>query len=201
MRDLTTAPVLFPRAAGRPPVQHEELLPVFERLKSQDFPALAQLLHERVGRKDKEMFQRFLVERILIQGSMNQVEHLVRHPDRPWTQEAEEVFQTRLGHRLIGDVSQVLARRVQYHLTAEVGQQLQAVIRQTVAFLGDLLTASPPGRLLIPTPDSPFDPERHELISAEPPTEELKVTAMLFPGYVVRDTQERILARAQVTTE
>ena len=100
-----------------------------------------------------------------------------------------------------GNVCQGLARQVGYRVTPEVGKDLDARIMTVLRMLEALLTATPPGRLLVPQADAAFDPERHEAIHGRPHTGELKVTATLFPGYVVLGEPVQVVEKALVYTE
>jgi hypothetical protein len=146
-------------------------------------------------------FQRFLVDEILVRGSRILVEHLLRNAEQPWDEAQQAEFFDKLRDHIAGNVCQGLARKVGYQMTPDAGMQHEALIRQSLTFLADLLTADPPGRLLIPLADSPFDPQRHEPIAGRPASGELKVTAMLFPGYLIRGNPERVEEKARVYTE
>jgi hypothetical protein len=201
LHDLATGPVVLPAPAGRPTATHEQLLAAFRELRSKSFPDLAGTLHARVGRADPAVFQRFLADEILIKGSRILVEHVIRNAGRPRTPKQEQEFTSQLRDHIAGKVCQGLARKVGYQMTPEGGQLLEQLLTPALAFLADLMTASPPGRLLIPLPGASFDPKRHEPIPGRPAEGQLKVTATLFPGYFVRGDPERVEEKAQVYTE
>jgi hypothetical protein len=201
LHDLSTGPVILPRTPGRPAVEHDQLLVVFQRLRGGDFPALAQTIHAAAGKGDVLAYQRLLVNDILINGSRILVENIVRHAGAGQTPAEEEAFLGRLRHHIAGNVCSGLARRVGYQVTPEVGERLDELLAAVLAFLTDLLTATPPGRLLVPRDGNPFDPEQHEAINGRPGATELKVTATLFPGYLVLDATPRILEKARVGVE
>ena len=201
LHKAATSPVGLPRPPEHPVVEHDQLLVKFRQFRSTAFPALAQLLHAKIGRADATVFQKFLVDEILIKGSWIMVEHLMRHAGEPRTAEDDAVFAEQLRDHIAGRVGQRLARQAGYQMTADVGQQRDVLIGKVVAFLDALLTATPPGRLLLPLPNSIFDPVRHAPIAACPDTGELRMTAMLFPGYVVFGDTERVEEKAQVYTE
>jgi hypothetical protein len=172
----------------------------FAELKTRDFPVLAQTVHDRVGRADVVAYQRFMVDEILVKGSEVLVEYLIRRRGEPTSPEAESTFQGRLRDHIAGNLCHGLAKKVGYQMTADVGQQRDAVIDRSIGWLADLLTATPPGRLLVPPPDSPFDPRLHEPMANQPETGALKVAAILFPGYVVGGEPQTVAEKALVYT-
>ena len=202
LRRLTTTQAVLPAPAGRPAVGQETLLATFRQLKTQDFPALAATLHDQIGKADVLAYQRFLMDEILIKGSWMLVEHLVRHAGEQRTAEADSEFTGQLRDHIAGSVSKGLVRKVGFQMTAEVGRQRDALIAGAIEFLDDLLTAAPPGRLLLPRLGSPFDPERHEPIPGCPEAGERKITATLFPGCVVfEEGEQRVREKALVYIE
>jgi hypothetical protein len=199
LHELTTGTVLLPRPPGPPPVDHDALLAAFRRLRSTEFPALAQTLHDRAGRADVAAFQRFLVDEILIKGSRIVVEHLLRHAGQ--TDGGVEMrFREQIRDHIAGHVDQGLARKVGYQMTADVGRDRNVLIERSIAFLTDLLTAAPPGRLLAPLPEDPFDPLRHEATPGRPAEGNVQVLATLFPGYLIREDPDRVVEKALVFT-
>lgn len=201
LHDLSTGPVVLPRTPGKPVVQHDQLLMTYRQLRSQEFLGLAQAIHAAAGKGDVPAYQRFLVQEVLVSGSRILVENIVRHAGAGRNQADEEAFLGRLRHHMAGNVCQGLARKAKYQVTPDVGQHIDRLLVSVLQFLTDLLTATPPGRLLLPRDGSVFDPERHEAISGRPSTGEVKVTATLFPGYVVLANPPRILEKAQVYTD
>ncbi len=201
LHELTTGPGVLPRPSDRSPVEHEELLKTFRKLQSQDFPALARSLHEHAGRSSAAAYQRFLVEEILTNGSRVLVEYLLRQVNRRPSAEEEAEFFHELRDHLAGNVVIGLAKKADYKVSPELAKQCEQLIAHTLRFLDDLLTATPPGRLLIPLPGSAFTPDRHEAIPGRPSTGQLKITAMMFPGYLVCAEPERVEEKARVYTE
>jgi hypothetical protein len=201
LHDLSTGPVILPRPAGRPEVTHEELLGVYRQLRDRDVPALAAAFEEAAGQGRAIDYQRLLTREALINGSRIVVENLVRQTAPDHAPADDEEFLHRLKHHIAGKICSGVARRVGYQVTPELGRHLDAVLGTVLHFLADLLTATPPGRLLVPRDDSPFDVDRHEPIAGRPATGDLKVTATLFPGYLVLEEAPRLVARAQVYTE
>jgi hypothetical protein len=201
LHELTTGPVVLPRPSGRPPVAHEELLRTFRRLQTQDFPRLAQTLHEHAGRSTATAYQRFLVDEILINGSRVLVEYLLRQVNRQASAIEEADFLHELQDHLAGNVVNGLAKKADYKVTPDVAKLCGQLIALSVSFLDDLLTATPPARLLIPLPGSAFAPDRHEATPGRPSTGTLKVTATLFPGYLICGNPETVAEKARVYTE
>jgi hypothetical protein len=200
LHELTTGTVLLPRPAGSPAPSHDQLLETFRQLRSKSFPGLAQTLHARVGRSDVAAYQRFLVDEILIKGSRIVVEHLLRQAGHAGGDD-EGHFREQVRDYIAGNVDQGLARKLGYRMTADVGLDRDVVIDQSIAFLTDLLTATPPGRLLVPLPHEPFDPLRHEASPGRPAEGNAVVLATLFPGYLIRDEPTRIVEKALVFTD
>src|SRR5262249_12397438 len=92
----------------------------------------------------------------------------------------------RLSNHVVKAVCPVLGQKVRYEATMPVRQHLEGLTETVVKFLGELLTATPPGRLLVPRAGSAFDPERHEAIYGRPASgEDVILEEVLFPGYVV----------------
>jgi hypothetical protein len=201
LHDLSTGPVILPRAAAHPPASHEQLIETFRQLERGDFLELAKTLHDAAGASDVPAYLRFLVDEILVKGSRIVAEHLVRHASGAHPPQEENEFMERLRNHVAGNVCQGLARLVNYQVTPEVGEHLDRVIVTVLHFLNDLLTATPPGRLLISYDDSPFDPERHQPIHGRPSTGDLKVSATLFPGYVILSDPPQVVEKAQVYTD
>jgi hypothetical protein len=201
LHELTTGPAVLSRPSGSSPVQHDELLKTFRRLQSQDFPALARNLHEHAGRSSANAYQRFLVEEILMNGSRVLVEYLLRRMNQRPSAEEEAEFFHELRDHLAGNVINGLAKKADYKVTPELGKQSEQLIAHSLTFLDHLLTATPPGRLLIPLPGSAFDPNRHEPIPGRPTSGQLKITATMFPGYLVCADPERVEEKARVYTE
>jgi len=143
-----------------------------------------------------------LFRSIVVKGSRIVAEHLVRLASHPSDQPAEEQFLRQLRHHVAGNVAQGLARQVNYQVTTEVGQHLDAVIGSVLRLLSDLMTATPPGRLLLPRDGCGFDPERHEPLAGRPSSGELRVKATLFPGYVIlAEPAVVVVEKAVVYTE
>jgi hypothetical protein len=201
LHELATGGVILPRTPGRAALPHEQLLATYRRLRAHDFLALAQILHEVIGRGEVPAYLRFLVDEILAKGSLILVEHMIRQAPHTRSQEDEDTFLERLRHHISGNVVHGLGKQVQYQVTPEVGEHIQNLVKTVTRFLTDLLTANPPGRLLVARPETPFDPERHEPIPGRPSTGDLEVRATLFPGYIVLDSPPRIVEKAQVYTE
>jgi hypothetical protein len=201
LHEVTTHTIILPRPPGRPVVDHEALLTTFRRFKAADFPALAQLLHDRIGRGEVVAYQRFLVDEVLITGSRILAEHLIRHASQPATPETEAAFARTLHDHIAGNVLDGLAKKVSYQMTPDEGQPLGVLIRDVLVFLEELLTASPPLRLIVTRPDSPFDPARHEPIHGRPSEGALTVTATLFPGLVRYGPDDRVEEKALVYTD
>ncbi len=201
LHELTTGPAVLPRPSGRAPVAHEELLKTFRRLQSQDYPALARSLHENAGRSSAAAYQRFLVEEILTNGSRVLVEYLLRGVSRRPSAVEDAEFYQELREHLAGNVVNGLAKKADYKVSPELARQSEQLIAHSLTFLEDLLTATPPGRLLMPLPGSAFMPDRHEAIPGRPSTGQLKITAMMFPGYLVCADPERVEEKARVYTE
>jgi hypothetical protein len=201
LHDLSTGPVILPRTPGKPVVQHDQLLMTYRQLRNQDFLGLAQAIHAASGKGDVPAYQRYLVNEVLVNGSRILVENIVRHSGAGRNEADEEAFLGRLRHHVAGNVCNGLARKAKYQVTPDVGQHVERLLVSVLGFLTDLLTATPPGRLLLPRDGSAFDPERHEAIYGRPSTGELKVTATLFPGYVVLGNPVRVLEKAQVYTD
>ena len=201
LNDLASGPVILPRAADRSAVEHDQLLATFGQLRAEAFPALAGLIHEAAGRGEGPAYQRFLVHKILINGNRLLVENLVRQAGAGGARADEEEFLGKLRHYLAGKVCSGLARQVGYQVTPAVGQQLDDLLGRVLAFLLELLTATPPGRLLLCPDNSPFDPERHEAMAGRPSDGDLRVTATLFPGYVVLSNPPLIREKALVYTD
>jgi hypothetical protein len=201
LHELTTGPAVLSRPSGRSPVEHDEMLKTFRKLQSQEFPALARSLHEHAGRSSANAYQRFLVEEILMNGSRVLVEYLLRRMNRRPSAEEEAEFFQELRDHLAGNVINGLAKKADYKVTPELGKQCEQLIAHSLPFLDHLLTATPPGRLLIPLPGSAFDPNRHEPIPGRPSSGQLKITATMFPGYLVCAETERVEEKARVYTE
>jgi hypothetical protein len=201
LHELTTGPAVLPRPTGRSPVEHEELLRVFRRLQSQDYPALAKIMHEHAGRSTAAAYQRFLVDEILVGGSRVLVEYLLRQVNRRPSVAEEADFFRELRDHIAGNVVKGLASKADYKVTPEVGKLCEQLISQSLTFLDHLLTATPPGRLLIPLPGSAYSPDRHEPIPGRPTTGELKITATMFPGYLICSEPEKVEEKARVYTE
>jgi hypothetical protein len=199
LHELTTGAVLLPRPPGPPPRSHDELLESFRGLRDADFPALAQALHERVGRADVAAFQRFLVDEILIKGSRLVVEHLLCYAGSDAAEEEQRRQQIR--DYVAGHVNQGLARKVGFRMTADVGLDRDVLIDRSIALLAELLTATPPGRLLVPFPQDSFDPARHEASLGRPADGDAVVLATLFPGYLIHDDPPRVVEKALVFTD
>jgi hypothetical protein len=197
---ITTTPPLLPRIAGRPAVAHDELRQTFAQLQSRDFPDLALLLHDRIGRSDVARYQRFLVDEILIKGSRMLLEYLIHHVSEASSAEVETSFLGRLRDHIAGSLCHMLAKKAGYQMTPDAGKRRDALIDRSLAWLADLLTATPPGRLIAPLSGSPFDPARHEPTAGRPSEGELKVTAMLFPGYLVCGEVPAVAEKAMVFT-
>jgi len=200
LHDLSTGPVILPRVPGHVPVAHEELTATFHKLKSHDLPGLAQTLQNVVGGGELPAYQRFLVDEIVVKGARIVAEHLIRLASEPGHPNEAE-FMSRLRHHVAGNVSQGLARQVNYKTTPEVGKDVDAVISAVLRLLNDLLTTTPPGRLLLPHDGDPFDPERHEALAGRPTTGEPRVKATLFPGYVILSEPPVVVEKALVYTE
>src|SRR5262249_50913480 len=82
LHDPAPGPVALPRPAGAAPVPQDQVLAAFHRLATDDFPALAQALHEAVGRVSAVSYQCFLVEEVLAKGTYILIERLLRHAAR-----------------------------------------------------------------------------------------------------------------------
>jgi hypothetical protein len=201
LHELTTGPVVLPAVPGGTPVKQDELTVTFRKLKTHDVPGLAQAIHAAAGAGELPAYQRFLVEEIVVKGSRIVAEHLIRLASAPVGRTGEEEFLGRLRHHVAGNVSRGLARQVNYKTTPETGQHLDAVIGAVLRLLNDLLTATPPGRLLLPLDGGPFDPQRHEPLAGRPTTGELKVKATLFPGYVILAEPPVVVEKALVYTD
>jgi hypothetical protein len=197
---LATGPVVLPTPPGRPVLDHDALLHAYRQLREQDFPAVAQALQEVAGKGRESDYLRLLSSAALLDGSRMLVESRVRHAGRRWTGPDEDAFLVRLRYHLAGKLCTLLARRVGYQVTPEMGQRLEGLLGGGLRFLADLLAATPPGRLLVPQEDSPFDPDRHEAVNGQPRGDQ-KVKGILFPGYLVHDTPPRVLAKAEVFIE
>ncbi len=199
LHELSTGPVVLPRRPGRPLAGHEWLTATYRRLREVDFPGLALAIHEASGKKNTATFQLLLMEEVLVRGSRVLAEQLVRLGG---TLPAEdETFLNRLRDHIAGKVCSRLARQMGYPVTPLLGKQLHGLIGLALPFLEGLLTAAPPGRLIVPRPGSRFDPARHEPIGGQRSTGELKVTETLFPGYVILSDPPRVVERAQVYVE
>jgi hypothetical protein len=200
LHELSTGPVILPRVPGRPPVSHQELTATFRKLKTHDLSGLAHALQAAVGGGELPAYQRFLVDEIVVKGARIVAEHLIRLASEPG-QPNEEEFMARLRHHVAGNVSQGLARQVNYKVTPEVGKHIDTIISVVLRLLNDLLTTTPPGRLLLPRDGGPFDPERHEALAGRPTTGDLRVKATLFPGYVILSEPPVVVEKALVYTE
>jgi hypothetical protein len=201
LQDLSTGSVILPRPPGRGVVEHEQLLAIYQQLRTQDFPDLARRIHEVAGRGSVPAHQRFLSKEVLIHGSRMLVEHLVRLAATERKKANEEVFLVRLRNHLANKVRSGLARKVGYQMTPEVAHQLDAMLVVVLTFLMDLLTTTPAGRLLVPRDRCAFDPHQHEPVEGQGGESGERVKATLFPGYVVIGTPPRILAKALVITD
>ncbi len=198
---LTTTPPLLPRMDGRVPVPPEELQHVYMQLRANDYPSFAHLLHDEIKRSDVLAYQRLLTEEILIKGSRMLLEYLLHHASEPSSSETETTFLGRLRDHIAGALNHTLAKKKGYQMTLEVGKQRDTLIDRSLAWLADLLTATPPGRLLAPLPDSPFDPARHEPLAGRPDEGKLKVATTLFPGYMMCGEVQTVVEKALVYTE
>jgi hypothetical protein len=167
-------------------------------LRDHDVPELAALLQEKAGHSSIAAFQRFLVDEVLVQGSEVVVEQLLRHGKALADEAAYDTFLTRLRHHVAGSVCHGLARKSGFRVTPAEGTQLEAVIGRVLRFVGDLLTADPPGLLVLPAVGTHFDAARHEASPGRPAAGVVK--AVLFPGYAVRDPAERVVEKALVFT-
>jgi hypothetical protein len=200
LHELCSGPVVLPPVPGSKPASHDELTAGFRKLKNEDVAGLAQTLRAAVGAGDLPAYQLFLVEEIVVKGCCIVAEHLIRLASSPAVA-SEREFMDRLRHHVAGNVRHGLARRLNYKLTPEVGKDLDAVIASALRLLEDMLTASPPGRLLLPREGSPFDPQRHEALSGRPSTGDLKVKVTLFPGYVILGEPPVVAEKAVTYTE
>lgn len=201
LHDLATGPVVFPRPAGLPPVDEALLERTFEVLRTTDFPSLTRTLHDAAPKADALAYQRYLVEEIFHKGSAILAEHLVRESRRPHPCEDEVQFLNDLRHHLAGNVNQTLARQAGYQVSAEVAREVDAILVRGLRFLLDLLTISPPRRLILPTMGSDYDPTRHEVIPGRPASGAVLVRATIFPGWAELGDSPRVLAKAQVYTK
>lgn len=201
LHELATGPVVLPPVPGSRPASHDDLTATFRKLKGDDVPRLAQAIRAAVGSGELPAFQRFLVEEIVVKGGRIVAEHLVRLASRPAGADGEEEFSRQLRHHVAGNVVHVLARKANYKVTTEIGRHLDAVIGTVVGLLSDLMTAAPPGRLLLPRDGSAFDPARHEPLAGRPSSGELRVKATLFPGYVILARPSVVVEKAVVYTE
>jgi hypothetical protein len=197
----TSGAVLLPRPPDRPAVEHEQLVQTLRDFKAHGFIELAQVLHEASGKSGVTAFQTFLVDTILVEGSQVVAEQLILHGRDLGSEEAQTRVQERLRDHIGKRVDQGLARTVGYRMPPEIGQQRDDLIARAITFLGDLLTTTPPARLLTPAPDSPFDAELHEPLAGRPSNGDVTVARMLFPGYVVLGEPEEVLEKASVYTE
>lgn len=201
LHDLTNGPLPLPRLPGRPEARHEDLVVTFRKLKTQDYPLFARTLHDAVGKGDSAAFQHLLVDEVFIKGSCILVEYLIRHAARLPSPEEEKDFLESLRHHIAGNVLQELSKHANYAVTLEVGQQLDALLVRTLSFLVDLLTASPPGRLVVPENGTPFDPETEEALNPKASGEGRVVRATLFPGYAVLEPARTVREKALVITQ
>lgn len=202
LTDLATAPVKFPRPKGLPPVTLKELELTYRELGFNDFPGLAGTLRDSIGQGEVLAYERFLVEEILLKGSVILVEHLIRYAHDPKPPEEEEHFLVQLKHHLVGLVNHGLAKQTGHHVTPALGKAIDAVVGRALSFLVDLHTSDPPARLIAPNLGSDFDPDRHEAIAGRPSTGLLHVRATIFPGYMAFEPDGvRIVAKAKVFTK
>ena len=200
LHELSVGPVILPPLPGGTPASHDELTERFRKLKNHDVAGLAQTLKAAVGGGELPAYQRFLVDEIVVKGCRIVAEHLIRLASATGPNNERE-FMDRLRHHVAGNVVQGLARQVNYQVRPEVGQHLDGVIGSALRLLEDLLTTTPPGRLVLPRDGSPFDPERHEPLAGRPSTGELRVKATLFPGYVILGSPAVVVEKAVVYTE
>jgi hypothetical protein len=201
LHELTTGPAVLPRPTGRSPVEHDDLLRTFRRLQTQDYPALAKTMHENAGRSTASAYQRFLVDEILVGGSRVMVEFLLRRVKDPPSARDEAEFLRELRDHISGNVVKGLASKADYKVTPDMGKLCDQLIGNSLTFLAHLLTATPPGRLLIPLPGSAYSPDHHEPIPGRPTTGTLKITATMFPGYLICANPDRVEEKARVYTE
>lgn len=201
LHELAAGQVTLPRPPGRPEVPHEELLATFRQLKLHDVPEVARALKAAIGRKQAATYQRFLVQEVFVKGGCAMAEHLLREGHKPFDAAAEQEFLGRLRHHVAGQVVQGLARRAGYEAAPEIARQLDAMIGRAVRFLGDVMMASPEGRLIIPADGAAFDPELHEAIAGRPSEGPLRVRTTLFPGYALLGEPGWVVEKALVYTE
>lgn len=200
LRALASGPVVLPRLPGRPVVQHDQLLMTYQQLRNQEFPNLAQTLRADAGKGKMFDYRSILATEVIVKGTWYLAECLVLLGSDPSVE--EEMFR-RLKGRFAERVEKKVAQYIKgyYRLPPEGDQHLDRLLDTVLCFLTDLLTATPPGRLLLPRDGSLFDPAQHEPIDYTPNTEKLTVKKIIFPGYMVLDCPPRILAKAQVYTD
>ncbi|HKB41715.1 MAG TPA: hypothetical protein VKD72_35145, partial [Gemmataceae bacterium] len=170
LHELAAGPVIFPRPVGLPPIDPEQLERTFDELRLNDFPTLARVLQGATQQAEVLGYERYLVEEIFQKGSAILAEHLIRESRRPHPVEDEVEFLDALRHHIAGNVHQTLARQTGYQVTQEVAGQVDAVLVRTLRWLLDMLTISPPRRLILPAMGSDLDPAEHEVIPGRPAT-------------------------------
>jgi hypothetical protein len=201
LHGLVSGGAFLPRLPGRAAVGHDVLAQTYRQLKVQDFLNLAQALHQSSGQGSPLAYQIFLVREVLVTGGELLAERLVRRalPGVGPTDEAG--MRAAVGQFVLQKVCQSLEQKSGTKAPPEMAEHLRGVIDRSLGFVADLLTANPPGWLLLPNVGCAFDPNLHEAPYGRPASGDLEVTALLFPGYVVRRNPEQVVEKATVYTD
>ncbi|MCI0457671.1 MAG: hypothetical protein L0Z62_11935 [Gemmataceae bacterium] len=188
-------------APGAPP-QHDRLVLTLRQLKIQEFQGLSLTLYNRwkLAKQRKEMdrtfalahFRYLMADRILVEGSRLLSVRQTASAEGDLARVREAIAQS------IHDVLHLTPQK-RASLPGQLFADLQDAIQKGTEFLRAMLTAAPPGCLLVPEEGAPFTPAEHELVPDSPGGEGGQVRLTVFPGYLV-PSSDRVLEKALVYT-
>jgi hypothetical protein len=182
--------------------QHDQLVQVFRRLKTQDFRALSEDLYHLLQQKAhghssppadaRPQFRHLLSEKILVEGSKwLGVLTAVRRSA------SADVDADDLREKIYQSVRQELGKK---EPPVEVADRIRETITKGVSLLRAMRSATPSACLLVPHRGSPFVADEQEAVLGRPDQGTATVRFTVFPGYLVTGSN-RVLEKALVYTE
>jgi hypothetical protein len=196
---LLTGGLPLPRSQTRPvPASH--ILAESYFTTRNEFLALAQALHEATRKSSTVNWQILLTRAVFTEAAPALLAALLTRtaPASPVSPVAETQL---LGEHQRMAVSQVRAQvqRAGQALADPLEVALQRLATNALLLTWDLLVGSPPGWLILPARDTPPDPAWHQVYPGRPSADAV-VGGVVFPGYALRGSPDKVVEKALVYT-
>ncbi len=172
----------------------------FFNLRNQEFLGLAQYLQAQCSTFSPVGWQMLLTEYIFEEHLPVVLESLLLRPFPAAGLSDSDAAQWLDDHcrRAVLALMERITQKGGRVLDPGVDSLLWRVTEQALKVTWDVLTATPPGWLILPVRGERYDPGLHQVIPGDEGNP--RITAVIFPGYVQRRSSGGVVEKAQVYT-